>query len=229
MNKITDIQAIAFDLDGTLVDSLPGLSLAIQRMLTDLSLPTVSAEQVKNWIGNGVDIMIKRTFNCVGAPDSLFEQAKLLFNRHYDQVINDGTKVFPNVISTLEILKKNNYPMALVTNKPAQFLPALLKELKLDSYFSLILGGGDVVKLKPHPTPLYQVMATFGLYHDQLLFIGDSKNDISAAKNAQCLTVGLTYGYNYGESIATSEPDYIFDHFEQILTLLPCPKAEPKK
>jgi len=229
MNKITDIQAIAFDLDGTLVDSLPGLSLAIQRMLTDLSLPAVSCEQVKNWIGNGVDVMIKRTFNCVGASDSLFEQAKLLFNHHYDQVINDGTKVFPNVISTLEILKKNNYPMALVTNKHAQFLPALLKELKLDSYFALILGGGDVVKLKPHPTPLYQVMATFGLYHDQLLFIGDSKNDISAAKNAQCLTVGLTYGYNYGESIAASEPDYIFDHFEQILTLLPCPKAEPKK
>ncbi|WP_392561004.1 phosphoglycolate phosphatase [Orbus sturtevantii] len=229
MNKPTDIQAIAFDLDGTLVDSLPGLSLAIQRMLAELSLPTVSNEQVKNWIGNGIDVMIKRTFNCVGASDSLFEQAKLLFNRHYEQVIDEGTKVFPNVISTLDTLQKNNYPMALVTNKPAQFLPTLLQTLKLDSYFSLVLGGGDVVKLKPHPTPLYQVMATFGLYHDQLLFIGDSKNDISAAKNAQCLTVGLTYGYNYGEPIATSEPDYIFDHFESILTLLPLPKAEPKK
>jgi len=229
MNKIMDIQAIAFDLDGTLVDSLPGLSLAIQRMLTDLSLPIVSDEQVKNWIGNGVDVMIKRTFNHVKAPDSLFEQAKLLFNRHYDQIIDEGTKVFPNVISTLDVLQQNNYPMALVTNKPTQFLPALLKTLKLDSYFSQVLGGGDVVKLKPHPTPLYQVMATFGLYHDQLLFIGDSKNDISAAKNAQCLTVGLTYGYNYGESIALSEPDYIFDDFEQILTLLPLPKAEPQK
>lgn len=229
MNTATDIQAIAFDLDGTLVDSVPGLALAIQRMLADLSLPTVSNEQVKNWVGNGVDILIERAFNSVGARDSLLTQAKVLFNNHYNDVINEGTKVFPNVISTLDIIQKNNYPMALVTNKPSQFLPALLKSLKLDAYFSLVLGGGDVIKLKPHPAPLYQVMATFGLYNDQLLFVGDSKNDISAAQNAHCLTVGLTYGYNYGESIETSHPDHVFDHFEQLLTLLSLPKAEPKK
>lgn len=229
MNKLNDIQAIAFDLDGTLVDSVPGLALAAQRMLDDLSLPTVSNEQVKNWVGNGVDVLLERILKSVNGSESVFEHAKQLFNRHYDDVIDQGTQLFPHVISTLAYLKQNQYPMALVTNKPKQFLPALLKTLQLEPYFSLVLGGGDVIKLKPHPAPLYQVMATFGLYHDQLLFVGDSKNDICAAKNAQCKTVGLTYGYNYGESITESHPDYVFDDFKDILTLLPSPKAEPKK
>lgn len=229
MNKLNDIQAIAFDLDGTLVDSVPGLALAAQRMLDDLSLPMVSNEQVKNWVGNGVDVLLERILKSVNGSESVFEHAKQLFNRHYDDAIDQGTQLFPHVISTLAYLKQNQYSMALVTNKPKQFLPALLKSLQLEPYFSLVLGGGDVIKLKPHPAPLYQVMATFGLYHDQLLFVGDSKNDICAAKNAQCKTVGLTYGYNYGESITESHPDYVFDDFKDILTLLPSPKAEPKK
>lgn len=229
MQKIKDIQAIAFDLDGTLVDSVPGLALAAQKMLADLRLPSVTNEQVKNWVGNGIDVMINRIFYAVHAPEALFDEAKAKFNYHYENVIDEGTLLFPNVKSTLQTLKQNQYPLALVTNKPAQFLPALLNSLGLNDIFSLVLGGGDVVKLKPHPAPLYQVMATFGLFNDQLLFVGDSKNDISAAKNAQCLTVGLTYGYNYGESITTSNPDYIFDHFEDILTILPCPKMDPTK
>ncbi|WP_392558411.1 phosphoglycolate phosphatase [Orbus mooreae] len=229
MTQPLDIQAIAFDLDGTLVDSVPGLTLATQQMLAQLSLPSVTKEQVKIWVGNGIDMLIKRALAAVNGSDAPFELAKEAFNRYYDDAIEEGTQLFPNVLTTLDKLQQYHYPMALVTNKPKQFLPALLKSLKLESYFSLVLGGGDVIKLKPHPAPLYQVMATFGLFHDQLLFVGDSKNDISAAKNAQCLTVGLTYGYNYGESITTSNPDYVFDHFEDLLTILPSPKAEARK
>ncbi|MBC9131662.1 phosphoglycolate phosphatase [Frischella sp. Ac13] len=229
MKKPNDIQAIAFDLDGTLVDSVPGLALAAQRMLTDLALPTVTNEQVKNWVGNGIDVMLQRILKAVGADEAHLAEAKTAFNHHYDQVIDEGTKLFPNVLTTLQTLKKNGYAIALVTNKPRQFLPSLLKSLGIDSFFDLVLGGGDVIKLKPHPAPLYQVLASFGLFNDQLLFVGDSKNDIMAAKNAQCFTVGLTYGYNYGESITTSHPDYVFDQFADILTLLPCPKLAPTK
>lgn len=231
MRKLNDIQAIAFDLDGTLVDSVPGLALAIQLMLADLHLPTVTNEQVKNWVGNGLDIMLERVFKSIEITPSneLTTQAKNLFNMHYDKVIDAETKLFPHVKETLKVLHEYQYPMALVTNKPAQFLPALLTSLGIKAYFSLVLGGGDVIKLKPHPAPLYQVMATFGLFNDQLLFVGDSKNDISAAKNANCPTVALSYGYNYGISIATSKPDFLFDDFKDILTILPQPKADAKK
>ncbi|OCG24881.1 phosphoglycolate phosphatase, bacterial [Gilliamella sp. App2-1] len=231
MNKLEDIQAIAFDLDGTLVDSVPGLALATQNMLADLNLPTISNEQVKNFVGNGIDIMLERVFKAIQVDPSteLLAKAKNLFNQHYDKVIDAETKLFPNVKETLKVLHDNHYPLALVTNKPAQFLPALLTSLGIKEYFSLVLGGGDVIKLKPHPAPLYQVMATFGLFSDQLLFVGDSKNDITAAQNANCPTVALSYGYNYGISIATSNPDFLLDDFKDILTLLPQPKADAKK
>ncbi|OCG45281.1 phosphoglycolate phosphatase, bacterial [Gilliamella sp. Choc5-1] len=231
MTKLNDIQAVAFDLDGTLVDSVPGLALASQKMLADLNLPTISNEQIKNFVGNGIDIMLERVFKAIEVDPSteLFAKAKDLFNQHYDKVIDAETKLFPNVKETLKALYDNNYPLALVTNKPAQFLPALLTSLGIKEYFSLVLGGGDVIKLKPHPAPLYQVMATFGLFSDQLLFVGDSKNDITAAQNANCPTVALSYGYNYGISIATSNPDFLLDDFKDILTLLPQPKADAKK
>ncbi|OTQ79385.1 phosphoglycolate phosphatase [Gilliamella apis] len=231
MAKLDDIQAIAFDLDGTLVDSVPGLALASQKMLADLNLPTVTNEQVKNWVGNGIDVMLERVFKAIDINPSkeYFAEAKQIFSQHYDKVMDEQTTLFPHVKQTLKTLYENHYPLALVTNKPAQFLPGLLSSLGIKEYFSLVLGGGDVIKLKPHPAPLYQVMATFGLYNDQLLFVGDSKNDISAAKNANCPTVALSYGYNYGESIATSEPDFLFDDFQDILTLLPQPKADAKK
>jgi phosphoglycolate phosphatase len=230
MHKLDNIQAIAFDLDGTLVDSVPALALATQNMLVDLQLPTVTNEQIKNWVGNGIDIMLKSVFKAieVDPSEALFIQARDIFNCHYDQVIDVGTKLFPNVKETLKTLYTSQYPLALVTNKPAKFLPDLLTSLGIKEYFSLVLGGGDVIKLKPHPAPLYQVMATFGLFNNQLLFVGDSKNDITAAKNANCPTVALSYGYNYGISIATSEPDFLFDDFKDILTILPQPKADEK-
>ncbi|MCX8711142.1 phosphoglycolate phosphatase [Gilliamella sp. B2969] len=231
MPKLDDIQAIAFDLDGTLVDSVPGLALAAKHMLADLKLNTITNEQVKNFVGNGIDVMLERIFKAINVQPSneMFSQAKALFNRHYDKVMDVETKLFPHVKQTLKALHDNHYPLALVTNKPAQFLPDLLTSLGIKEYFSLVLGGGDVIKLKPHPAGLYQVMATFGLFSDQLLFVGDSQNDIMAAKNAHCPTVALSYGYNYGISIATSDPDFLFDDFKDILTLLPHPKADAKK
>lgn len=224
-----DIQAIAFDLDGTLVDSVPGLAKATQLMLADLKLASVSEEQVKTWVGNGVDKLIERALISVNGPLTNLPEAKQLFNAHYDKTIEAGTQLFAGVKQTLQTLQDNGYPMALVTNKPAKFLPDLLDSLGIKNYFSLCLGDGDVIKLKPHPAPLYLVMATFGLYQDQLLFVGDSRNDILAAKNAHCPTIGLSYGYNYGESIASSHPDVICDHFADILKYVSLPRKMANK
>lgn len=91
--------------------------------------------------------------------------------------------------------------------------------LGIGNDFSLILGGDDVTEKKPHPAPLYMVLGKLGLRANELLFVGDSRNDIQAARAAGCPCVGMTYGYNYGEAIALSHPDVVLDRFADLLTL----------
>ena len=164
--------------------------------------------------------MIQRALTALQADAKQLTAVRHQFNHYYQQTINHGTVLYPHVTHTLATLAERHYPLAIVTNKPSQFIPALLQSLQIDRYFSLVLGGDDVVKQKPHPAPLYQVLATFGLKANELLFVGDSRNDILAARQATCPVAALSYGYNYGESIALSQPDHILDHFEQLLTVI---------
>lgn len=125
-----------------------------------------------------------------------------------------------NVKSTLETLKQKGYLLAVVTNKPTKHVQPVLQAFGIDHLFSELLGGQSLPAIKPHPAPLYYLCGKFGLYPKQVLFVGDSKNDILAAHTAGCAVVGLTYGYNYNIPIAESKPDWVFDDFAQILTIL---------
>lgn len=219
---LDSIKAIAFDLDGTLVDSAGGLADAIDKTLEELNLPPAGKERVSIWVGNGADMLVERALKWAGmtvTPERQ-KQARIRFDEHYATTVNTGSQLFPEVKETLETIAKHNMPMAIVTNKPTPFVAPLLEKLGIDSYFSLVLGGDDVVKTKPHPAPLYLTMGQFGLRKEELLFVGDSRNDIIAAHNAGCPSVGLTYGYNYGESIAITEPDYVLSHFSELLSVI---------
>lgn len=223
--KLTKIKVIAFDLDGTLVDSAGGLADALDHALIIQQLPAAGKELVSTWVGNGVDIMIERalTWANVKITPEIKNNTRQLFDKIYATTVITGSQLFPGVKETLAEIAKQPLPMAIVTNKPTPFIVPLLKKLTIDCYFSLILGGDDVKEKKPHPAPLYLTMGKFGLHTDQLLFVGDSHNDILAAKAADCPCVGLTYGYNYGESIALSKPDYVLDNFADLLPALGLP------
>ena len=216
---LENIKAIAFDLDGTLVDSAGGLTEAIDKMLEEHGFSPAGKERVSIWVGNGGDVLVDRALTWAGATISakLQKTARESFARYYAVSVTTGSELFPQVKETLNILAQHDIPMAIVTNKPTPFIAPLLKELAIDHYFSLVLGGNDVKVLKPHPAPLYLVMGQFGLRKEELLFVGDSRNDIIAAQSAGCPSVGLTYGYNYGESIALSEPDCVLTNFSDLL------------
>lgn len=217
--SLENIKAIAFDLDGTLVDSAGGLAEALDNALEEHGFPPAGKERISIWVGNGADIMVDRALTWAGATitPELHQAVRESFDKFYAISVKTGSKLFPEVKETLAELAKHAIPMAIVTNKPTPFIAPLLKKLGIDNYFSLVLGGDDVKEKKPHPAPLYLTLGTFGLQKEELLFVGDSRNDIIAAKNAQCPCVGLTYGYNYGESIALSEPDCVLTHFSDIL------------
>ncbi|MFD2176998.1 phosphoglycolate phosphatase [Veronia pacifica] len=223
--KFDTIRYIAFDLDGTLVDSVPDLAEALRMMLADLELHTVSNEQVKCWIGNGAEIMVKRALSQSieidsGLSDELYQRARERFDFHYANNGHDRTEIFPKVKETLTSLKDKGFMLGLVTNKPYQFVPELLEDLALDHFFSDVIGGGTLATNKPDPEGLHSLRDKHGLRNEHMMMVGDSRNDIQAAKNAGIASFGLTYGYNYGEPISDSAPDHVADHFEHLLTVL---------
>ncbi|HGJ4476172.1 TPA: phosphoglycolate phosphatase [Salmonella enterica subsp. diarizonae] len=245
MDKLQNIRGVAFDLDGTLVDSAPGLAAAVDMALYALELPIAGEERVITWIGNGADVLMERALawareeraalrKTMGKPpvDEYIpaeEQVRILrklFDRYYGEVAEEGTFLFPHVADTLGALHASGLPLGLVTNKPTPFVAPLLESLDIAKYFSVVIGGDDVQNKKPHPEPLLLVASRLGMMPEQMLFVGDSRNDIQAAKAAGCPSVGLTYGYNYGEAIALSEPDVIYDSFNDLLPALGLPHSD---
>ena len=223
MAHFTDIRALAFDLDGTLVHSAPGLSQAIDLALADLQLPPAGVERASTWIGNGADVMMSRALTwALGREPQPDEQrdARALFDKHYAATVDAGSTLFPRVKETLLALHAKGLPLAIVTNKPTPFVAPLLASLGIAEVFTLIIGGDDVIVKKPHPAAIFLVLGRFGVLPNQLLFVGDSRNDIQAAQSAGVPNVAMTYGYNYGEPIADSKPDLTLDSFDELLPLL---------
>ncbi|HDX8999667.1 TPA: phosphoglycolate phosphatase [Klebsiella michiganensis] len=249
MDKLQNIRGVAFDLDGTLVDSAPGLTAAVDNALYALELPMAGEDRVVTWIGNGADVLIQRALTWArqeraalraaqGKPSvdhddipQAEQQAILrkLFDRYYGEVAEEGSFLFPAVADTLGALHAKGLPLALVTNKPTPFVAPILASLDIAKYFTVVIGGDDVKNKKPHPEPLLLVAEKLGLAPAELLFVGDSRNDIQAAKAAGCSSIGLTYGYNYGEPISLSEPDYIFDQFNELLPAFGLPYSETQE
>lgn len=215
---------IGFDLDGTLVDSLPDLALSLNSAFAEVGLPQAPEELVLTWIGNGADILFARGLEWTGRAsefsDEQLAQIKRRFGHFYGENVCNISRLYPNVKTTLEALHAKGYTLAVVTNKPTKHVQPVLNAFGIDHLFAESLGGQSLPAIKPHPAPLYYLCGKFGLYPHEILFVGDSKNDILAAQNAGCKSVGLTYGYNYNIPISESSPDYVFEDFADILSVL---------
>lgn len=222
----SQFKLIGFDLDGTLVNSLPDLALSVNSALEEFGLPQAPEDLVLTWIGNGADVLISRGVEWASAQSGKnlrtteIERLKERFNYFYGKNLCNVSRLFPNVKETLENLKARGFILAVVTNKPTRHVQPVLKAFAIDHLFSETLGGQSLPAIKPHPGPLYYLCGKFGFYPHQVLFVGDSRNDILAAHAAGCPVVGLTYGYNYNIPIAESKPDWLFDDFAEILNIV---------
>lgn len=226
MTSIFDkISYIAFDLDGTLVDSAPDLAQSLRLSLRDLELPSVTDSQVQGWIGNGAEIMVKRALSRSvsidpALPPELYLKARSRFDFHYANSGHSKTQLYPDVNETLSVLKNAGYQLGIVTNKPSAFVPEIVAKLGLAPYFTDIIGGDSLATNKPDPEGLWSLRDKYGLSNENMLMVGDSKNDILAAKNAGFSSIGLVYGYNYGEPISDSGPTLVLEQFNLLLTVL---------
>lgn len=216
------IKVVGFDLDGTLVDSALGLANTVDSMCERLGLPKPGKALVTTWIGNGIEVLLDRALLWANAPkDAEYRQkAMIILSECYQDELLSGSPLFPDVKETLVQLHSEGHQLVLITNKPSKFVPDLMDYLGISHLFAMMLGANDSIKIKPHPTPIFKVLGELGVMQSEFVFVGDSRNDILAAKNAGVTSIALTYGYNYGEPIANESPDYIIHDFAELLPLI---------
>ncbi|AIS53617.1 phosphoglycolate phosphatase [Vibrio coralliilyticus] len=222
---MSNIKLIAFDLDGTLLDSVPDLAVAADQAVQALGYPAVTEEQVRDYVGNGADVLIGRSLSrsLTVSPDlapELHAKARVLFDDYYEQSGHKLSHLYPAVKETLAELHKAGFTMALVTNKPSKFVPDVLAKHGIDKYFVDVIGGDTFPEKKPNPMALNWLLEKHGCQPQEMLMVGDSKNDILAAKNAGCASFGLTYGYNHGEPISQSQPDFVADTIADLVDVV---------
>ena len=214
---------IMLDLDGTLVDSVPDLYQALNRMMADLGREPVIEAEVRNWVGNGVQVLVARALaGAIKYPDDamdqpIYQKALDSFSGHYDQTNGHFAKLYPGVASSLKRWSEQGIELGVVTNKPIRFTLPLLERLGIAPFVSHVVGGDTLPVKKPDPGQLFYLMEQAGSAVAQALMIGDSKHDIHAARAAGVTVYAVSYGYNHGEPIQLSEPDKVFDSLDELV------------
>lgn len=205
MSRAPRLVAVLIDLDGTLMDTAPDLAAAVNRMRRDFGLTELPISRITAFVGKGADILIHRalTDDLNGHVEaSLHARARTIFYRHYHEVNGLETVVFDLIPEALRMMLDAGLKLACVTNKPREFTIPLLDRLQLASCFSAIVAGDDVKETKPHPDLLLTACDRLGVETRTALMIGDSINDVLAARAAGMRTVLVETGYNEGESVA---------------------------
>lgn len=224
-----NIRAVAFDLDGTLVDSVPDLAASANAMRVELGLPALPRETVQSYVGDGIGVLVHRSLTADyrgQAEESIWQQGFSVFVRHYAANIANATRPYPETEAALGLLKSLEIPLAVITNKSEMLAVKLLKDLQLDHYFSMVVGGDTLPERKPNPEPLRYVADVLGVETAQMLMVGDSHNDMLAAKSAGSPAMGVSFGYGDMAELAKDEatrPDMVVDSlvaiYEQIKVL----------
>ena len=208
------VKMVMIDLDGTLIHTAPDLAACANRMLADLGRPAYPVETIMTWIGNGVPRLVKRalTNEMWAEPEqALFTKALVIFQQHYLAHVSDLSRPYPGVVAGLDKLKMRGFRLVCITNKAEAFTLPLLRNLKLEPYFELTLSGDSLPKQKPDPLPLLHACKHFDITPDHGVLIGDSSNDVEAARAAGMPVICVPYGYNHGHDIRDAKPDAVLD------------------
>ncbi|WP_255487371.1 phosphoglycolate phosphatase [Oceanospirillum sediminis] len=221
---IAQAELLAFDLDGTLIDSVPDLATAVDSMLSDMGRSPAGYDAVRQWVGNGSAALVKRALcqdirgdQQLSDDDDEFLNAHQLFLQHYQHCKGEKTVCYEGIFTLLDQARTSKIPMVLITNKPYRFVPDILQELQLASYFALVLGGDSLAEKKPSALPLLHACQQLDIPSEKGVMIGDSITDITAGKNAGFTTIAVTYGYDHGKPVQECGADLVVDSLAELV------------
>lgn len=197
---------VAFDLDGTLVDSVPDLAYCLGHALAALGFAAPSEADTHAWVGDGVDELVRRALahavrlddaadRVADVPEPLVQKALDAFSRCYAEHLFVRSRLYPGVVETLDALSDRGVRVCCVTNKRVRYANALLEQAALLDRFELVIGGDSLPEKKPSPMPLVAAAERLGVAPSAATYVGDSHHDLDAARAAGWGFVWVSYGY----------------------------------
>src|SRR5690348_10597737 len=208
-------QAILFDLDGTLVDSVPDLATAVNGLLAELGRPALGLAQVTSMVGDGAAALVERALAANGATATPLRAALDRFLALYEADPTRLTRPYPGVPAVLDELAAAGWRLGVCTNKPERATRAVLAGLDLERFFAVVLGGDSGPTRKPDPGPLLTALGRLGSAPGAAAMVGDHRNDVIAAQAAGMPVVFARYGYG-AATLANLNPDAAIDRFAEL-------------
>ncbi|MCZ8180630.1 MAG: phosphoglycolate phosphatase [Rhizobium sp.] len=208
---------IVFDLDGTLIDTAPDLVESLNHTIAARDLAPVGYEDLTHLVGQGARVMIQRAFALRNTPLAEDDIPALLdrFIDHYQAGMPGKSRPYPGLIEALDRLKAAGYRLAVCTNKMERLAIPLIDRLELASYFATVAGGDTFAFRKPDPAHILATVERAGGKSDKVLMIGDSINDILAARNGSIPSIAVPFGYS-DVPVETLGASHIISHFDEL-------------
>ncbi|MDR3492821.1 MAG: HAD-IA family hydrolase [Gammaproteobacteria bacterium] len=220
MQKTTTLKGVLFDLDGTLLDTAPGFSAAINRFLRIRNLPQFSTHEIRSNVGRGIKGFLKETLNIDEHHQDYRPHSAELFNYYHEHMFDD-IQLFSGMDEILDYLSEHHIPWGIVTNKPSRFTDELIKHLPALQKAQCVISADTLNNCKPHPEPILHACKLMNVEPQDCIYVGDAEIDIIASKAAGMPVIAALYGY-----IHTSEDPLIWladgyiNHPSELLSIL---------
>lgn len=183
-----------------------------------MGLNDLADHLIASYVGNGAPVLLRRVLG-PEAPEEDVRKALEYFLAYYREHMLDYTTLYPGVRETLDALRDNGIPMAVLTNKPVRISQAIVDGLGLSEHFQRVYGGNSFAEKKPHPVGIETLLKELGVSREEALMVGDSDVDILTARNAGVRSCGVTYGFK-PESLRSTPPDYLIDGMGELAGVL---------
>ena len=210
------LRAVLFDMDGTLVDTLPDIAAAVNGALGEFGLHALDEPHVATLIGNGPRILSRRALDAQEAlnieqREQLVEPLLAGYARRYATQLGTLGRVFPGTLECLRELSARGLKLGVVTNALQHLGEAVLARFGIAPFLQVVIGGDRVVRHKPHPEPLWQACTALDVSPHETVMVGDSVNDVAAARAAGCAIVCVPHGYDQGQPVSELGCDVLTD------------------
>lgn len=211
------IKLCIFDLDGTLLDTLPTIAYYCNHSLKEFDLPVIKQEKFKYLAGNGAKVLVERMLDEVGADrEKYFDKVYNFYNKEYDSNVNYLTKPFDEIPEMLAGLKTLGISTAVISNKP-DFAAVNVCKNFLGELVDIAHGGREGIPLKPAPDGVFEIMKEAGVTADECLYVGDTGTDMETGKNSGIFSIGVLWGFRKEDELLKNGADLIVSHPLEIL------------